>query len=43
MLHGVCSPFIETTRQDCLLPENLLERDYDFALHRRMFEEASAA
>jgi len=24
-------------------PENLLERDYDFALHRRMFEEANAA
>ena len=23
-------------------PENLLERDYDFALHRRMFEEANA-
>ena len=23
-------------------PENLLERDYDFALHRRMFEEAGA-
>jgi predicted metal-dependent enzyme (double-stranded beta helix superfamily) len=24
-------------------PEKLLERDYDFALHRRMFEEANAA
>ena len=24
-------------------PETLLERDYDFALHRRMFEEANAA
>ena len=24
-------------------PENLLERDYDYALHRRMFEEANAA
>jgi predicted metal-dependent enzyme (double-stranded beta helix superfamily) len=24
-------------------PENLLERDYNFALHRRMFEEANAA
>ncbi len=24
-------------------PENLLERDYDFALHRRMFEESNAA
>jgi len=24
-------------------PENLLEHDYDFALHRRMFEEANAA
>ncbi|MBV9829109.1 MAG: hypothetical protein JO001_26100 [Alphaproteobacteria bacterium] len=24
-------------------PENLRERDYDFALHRRMFEEANAA
>ncbi len=24
-------------------PENLLERDYDFALHRRMFEAANAA
>jgi predicted metal-dependent enzyme (double-stranded beta helix superfamily) len=24
-------------------PENLLQRDYDFALHRRMFEEANAA
>ena len=24
-------------------PENLLEREYDFALHRRMFEEANAA
>jgi predicted metal-dependent enzyme (double-stranded beta helix superfamily) len=23
-------------------PENLLEREYDFALHRRMFEEANA-
>ena len=23
-------------------PENLLERDYDYALHRRMFEEANA-
>lgn len=23
-------------------PENLLERDYDFALHRRLFEEANA-
>ena len=24
-------------------PETLLERDYDYALHRRMFEEANAA
>ena len=24
-------------------PENLLEREYDFALHRRMFEEANTA
>jgi hypothetical protein len=24
-------------------PENLLEREYDFALHWRMFEEADAA
>ena len=24
-------------------PENLLEREYDYALHRRMFEEANAA
>ncbi len=24
-------------------PENLCEREYDFALHRRMFEEANAA
>ena len=24
-------------------PENLLERDYDFTLHRRMFEEANSA
>jgi predicted metal-dependent enzyme (double-stranded beta helix superfamily) len=24
-------------------PENLLERNYDFALHRRMFEEANTA
>jgi hypothetical protein len=23
-------------------PETLLERDYDYALHRRMFEEANA-
>jgi predicted metal-dependent enzyme (double-stranded beta helix superfamily) len=30
---------VERTEWD---PENLLERPYDFALHRRMFEEANA-
>ena len=29
-------------RPQRLGPRNLLERDYDYALHRRMFEEANA-
>ena len=31
------------TRRGDWDPENLLEREYDFTLHRRMFEEANAA
>jgi predicted metal-dependent enzyme (double-stranded beta helix superfamily) len=41
-IHVYGGDFYDAKRSDWD-PENLLERDYDFALHRRIFEEANAA
>jgi predicted metal-dependent enzyme (double-stranded beta helix superfamily) len=41
-IHVYGGDFYGATRSDWD-PENLLEREYDFALHRRMFEDANAA
>jgi predicted metal-dependent enzyme (double-stranded beta helix superfamily) len=41
-IHIYGGDFYSTKRSDWD-PENLLERNYDFSLHRRMFEEANAA
>jgi predicted metal-dependent enzyme (double-stranded beta helix superfamily) len=40
-IHVYGGDFYDAKRSDWD-PENLLEREYDFALHRRMFEEANA-
>jgi predicted metal-dependent enzyme (double-stranded beta helix superfamily) len=41
-IHVYGGDFYGVTRSDWD-PENLLERDYDFVLHRKMFEDANAA